>query len=70
LLDKPSPLVEQGSVEPAIPSLPTIAAQANEEHRLATEAACNALEHACRCGELLNKGRLNSVLSKIGFRRK
>ena len=38
-------------------SLDTIAAQANREHQLASDAACNALEHAAACGELLNKAK-------------
>ena len=41
---------------PAV-SLETIASQANREHQLATAAACNALEHATRCGELLSNAK-------------
>lgn len=38
-------------------SLDTIASQANREHQFATNAACNALQHATRCGELLGKAK-------------
>jgi hypothetical protein len=38
-------------------SLETIASQANREHQLASDAACSALEHAARCGELLSKAK-------------
>jgi hypothetical protein len=37
--------------------LKTIASQANREHQLATDAACDALEHAMRCGELLSQAK-------------
>jgi hypothetical protein len=40
----------------AVP-LQTIASQANREHELATAAACEALEHAVRCGELLAQAK-------------
>jgi hypothetical protein len=38
-------------------SLQAIGSQANREHQLATDAACNALEHAMRCGELLSQAK-------------
>ena len=38
-------------------SLNTIASEANREHQLATDAVCNALEHAARCGELLRQAK-------------
>jgi hypothetical protein len=38
-------------------SLSSIASEANREHKLATDAACSALEHACRCGELLTQAK-------------